>query len=110
LDVFNCCQFVPDLPALHVLDPGRRQEDRYNQAGYMLALPLPRGAATRFESPKPFVKECAIDPMDPGLGALGIRYFAFDVRIDTKLIPVRFLRRMVDHPVDGFWLYAAPGG
>jgi hypothetical protein len=40
---------------------------------------------------------------------LGVRYFAFDVRLDGGLIPTRFLR-VVDHPVDGFWLYAAPGG
>ena len=105
-DVVNGLKYVPDLKTLSVLDPTGAQRDLVNRSAWLLAEPEYGDRPAAFEQVPPNLLRMRVNPLDPALRDIGVRYAAFSreppPEIAAKMKPLASWR------VSGFWLYELP--
>jgi hypothetical protein len=105
-DVVNGLKYVPDLKALSVLDPTGVQRDLVNRSAWLLAEPAYDDRSARFEHVPPNLMRLTVNPLDPGLRQIDVRYAAFS-REPPPDIAGR-MKPLATGRVSGFWLYELP--
>ena len=105
-DVVNGLKYVPDLKAFAVLDPTGSQRDLVNRSAWLLAEPEYGNRAPTIEEIPPNLLRLRVNPLDPALRKIGVRYAAFSVE-PPKEIAGR-MRLLAGERVSGFWLYELP--
>jgi hypothetical protein len=98
--------YLPDVESLSVFDPDGSEQSIVNRSGWLLAEPRYDGRPAIFEQRQPTIQVLNVNPLDPGLKQIGVKYAAFVVRPPQE-IRARLVELNPD-PVSGFYLYALP--
>jgi hypothetical protein len=106
LDTMNSMKIVPDLKRTTLADPEARFTSIYNQSSYLIAEALPEGEKSQFASPSLGIVVWKVNPFDPVLKEMGIRFLAFDREPNAEL--KNRLRPLENVRSPGLWLYEAP--
>jgi hypothetical protein len=105
-DVVNGLKYVPDIQSLSVLDPAGVQRDLVNRSAWLLAEPEYSDRRPVFDQIPPNLLRLKVNPLDPALRKIGVRYAAFTVE-PPKEIAGR-MKLLAGERVSGFWLYELP--
>jgi len=105
-DVFTGLKFVPDLKDLEPFDSHEESHSLLNRSEYLVASLAANGDSDQFELIGPTILQWKVNPLDPRLRKIGIRYVAFAYQPPSELI--RLLRPIVANPVSSFWIYELP--
>ncbi|MBV8847736.1 MAG: hypothetical protein JO307_33395 [Bryobacterales bacterium] len=101
-DVFTGMKYVPDLKDLGVFDPTGENFAKFNRAGYLLASLAANSSSNDFEQ-NGIVVTWKVNPLDPRLRQVGIRYVAFQSEPPQDI--KRSLAPLTSNPVSTFWIY-----
>jgi hypothetical protein len=108
-DVFNGVRFPPDVGAMKVLDPLDRSRLTWNRYAHIVAQTSIWGGV-RFKLLKlkpPYQQDIytlVVNPDNPKLRALGIRYFVARPR-QARFFPASKFWRLTSVPADGYDIY-----
>ena len=106
MQTVDSLKVIPQLADLSLFDPTGEDASVINQSGYLKAkLPVP-GDPTIFDSPSPGVVVWCVDPLDPRLKQIGVRYAAFEVPPGAAITGK--LKLLSPEPIAGMWLYELP--
>ena len=105
-DVVNGLKYVPDLKALAVLDPTGAQRDLVNRSAWLLAEPEYGNRASTVDQIPPNLLRLRVNPLDPALRKIGVRYAAFEVEPPKEI--AEQMKLLAGERVSGFWLYELP--
>jgi hypothetical protein len=106
LDVLTGLDYVPDLQSLSVFDPTGAQRSIINRSVYFLAEPKYDDGPSTFELPEYQVVFWRVNPLDPRLRRIGVRYAAF-AQAPPPHIAAR-MKALSPGPISGYWLYELP--
>ena len=102
----NSLKITPQLSDLEVFDPEGKFTAVVNQSGYVVSqLPTPQ-EPVGFKSPSAGIVFWSVDPLDPRLKQIGVRYAAFSVAPDPAVAAK--LKLLSPAPIAGMWLYELP--
>lgn len=104
-NVFTGLKYVPDLKDLDLIDPSGKNHATFNQSGYLLAGLSTNGRSDEIE-PHGAILLWKVNPLDPKLREMGIRYVAFESQPPLDI--VRRLKPIAPNPVSAFWIYELP--
>jgi hypothetical protein len=112
LDVFNFFQYVPYVDEWRLFDPDRKLGVFYNGSGYTLAAALPAGSPARIEAGaavpiSTLVRRLSVDPGDPRLRQMRVRYFAHQGPPPEGAFPPEKFEQLTPEPLQGFTIYRA---
>ena len=105
-DVVNGLKYVPDLKTLSVLDPTGAQRDLVNRSAWLLAEPEYGNRPAVFEQVPPNLLRMRVNPLDPALRDIGVRYAAFSREPPPEI--AERMKLLAGWRVSGFWLYELP--
>jgi hypothetical protein len=105
-DVVNGLKYVPDLKTLSLLDPTGAQRDLVNRSAWLLAEPEYGNRPATFDELPPNILRLKVNPLDPALRHIGVRYAAF-LREPPPEIAAS-MKPLANGRVSGFWLYELP--
>ena len=108
-DVFNGVRFPPDVAAMKVLDPSGRNRLTWNRYAHIVAQTSiwggPRFKLLKLKPPyQQDIYTLVVNPDDPKLRALGIRYFVARPRQARFFSSDKFWR-LTSAPADGYDIY-----
>jgi hypothetical protein len=95
--------YLPKIEDFHVFQSHGVNIKDMNSGGTLIAKPLPPGTKSFIVSRFPGDQDWSVNPADPLVKDLGIRYIAFDRAPDPALL--NGLTPLSATPVSGFWLY-----
>ena len=104
-DVFTGLKYVPELKDLKVFDPTGENYDKLNHSGFLLAILDANRRSEEFENHLT-VTIWRVNPLDPKLRKIGIRYVAFQSQPPPDIL--RSLKPIAPNPVSTFWIYELP--
>ena len=106
-NTYTGMRFLPDVDHLSLFVSRGMNAQVFNNSTYLTAHAIGIQDKSYFEASVPGVTRWYVNPSDPILRTLGIKYVAFDQRpsgeIASGLIPIHD-----NSPVDKFWLYRLP--
>ena len=105
-DVYTGLRLLPDVKHFPVFLARGMKLEAFDRAGYLLATAINPETKISFESPVSYAARLNVNPADPLLKELGIRFVAFDRQpvsgTSTGLVPIG------SGPIDHLWLYKIP--
>ncbi len=105
-EAYNSLHFIPDIDHFALFRSHGYNVQTLDTDALLMANPLPLNASPSLVSPSFGILKWSVNPTDPILKQLGIKYEAFDERpspaTSAGLIPLS------SKPVDHFWLYKLP--
>lgn len=112
LEVLNFFQYVPYLEDWRLFDPDRKLDGFYNGSGYTVAAALPAGSPARMEAAgafavPPLARKFLVDPGDPRLRQIRVRYFAHQGPPPEGAFPAEKFEQLTAEPLQGFTIYRA---
>lgn len=112
LEVLNSFQYVPSLQDWRLFDPDRKADGFYNGSGYTAAGALPAGSPAGFEpgqprTPPTLLRKFLVDPGDPRLRQIRVRYFAHQGPPPAGAFPPEKFEQLTPEPLQGFTIYRA---
>ena len=103
LELVNGLKIIPALDELSLFDPAGKYASVLNQSCYLLARPITASKPSEFESPDPGVVVWIVNPLDPKLKEIGIKYLAFDAPPDPSIR--QKLKLIFKEESHGVWAY-----
>jgi hypothetical protein len=101
-DVYNSMRYLPDLRQFPLLADHGVDTEPFNNLGYVDVVQLERGQRPRAALGK-YGPILSVDPLDPLLKELGIRYVAFHEHPPADML--KHLKPLIDGTVSEFWIY-----
>ena len=86
VDVVNGLKIIPALDELTLFDPEKKYTSIINQSCYLLAHVQTEAEPSRFESVSPGYVDWKVNPLDPKLKEIGVKYVAFDSPPDSSML------------------------
>jgi predicted small integral membrane protein len=102
-DTYTGMRFLPDIDHLSLFQARGMDAQAFNNSTYLLALPLRPGSKSYFDNPAAHSTRWFVNPADPILKEVGVRWIAFDQKPPPELTAQ--LTPLSNGPVDKFWLY-----
>jgi hypothetical protein len=106
LDLFNGLKIIPPLNELTLFDPERKYASVLNQSCYLVAHVQTETGPSEFESPNPGMVFWKVNPLDPKLKEIGIKYLAFDSPPDSSIR--QKLKLIFKEESTRIWAYELP--
>ena len=106
MQTVDSLKVIPQTADLSLFDLTGEDASVINQSGYLKAKLPVAGDPTIFDSPSPGVVIWSVNPLDPRLKQIGVRYAAFEVP-PGKAITGK-LKLLSPEPIAGMWLYGLP--
>jgi len=106
LDLVNGLKIIPALDELARFDPAGEYASITNQSCYLVAHVRPEMGPSEFESPSIGVVVWKVNPLDPKLKEIGIKYVAFDSPPDSSIREK--LKLIFKEESGGIWAYELP--
>ncbi len=85
LDLFNGLKIIPPLAELTLFDPAGAYASFFNRSCYLVAQVQTGTGPGEFDNPNPGMVVWKVNPLDPKLKEIGIRYLAFDSPPDLSI-------------------------
>jgi hypothetical protein len=85
LDLINGLKIIPAMDELILFDPEGKYGSVLNQSCYLRADVQTETGPSEFESPSPGVVIWKVNPFDPKLKEIGVKYLAFDAQPDSSI-------------------------
>ena len=105
LDLANGLKIIPALDELALFDPAKKYTSVINQSCYLVVQVQMEGPS-QFESPHPGFVVWKVNPLDPKLKEIGIKYLAFDYPPDPSIR--QKLKLLFEEKSNGIWAYELP--
>jgi hypothetical protein len=106
VDLVNGLKIIPALDELTLFDPENKYTSIINQSCYLLVHVQTEAGPSRFESSGPGYVDWKVNPLDPKLKTIGIRYLAFDSPPDFSIR--QNLKLIFKEESRGIWVYELP--
>jgi hypothetical protein len=106
LDLFNGLKIIPPLDELALFDPTGKYASVFNQSCYLVAQVQTETRPAEFESPNPGLVLWKVNPLDPRLKEIGIKYLAFDTPPDPSIR--QKLKLIFEEESTRIWAYELP--
>jgi len=106
LNLANGIKIIPALNELTRFDPEGKYRSVFNQSCYLVAQVHKENDASEFETPNNGVVIWKVNPLDPRLKEIGIKYLAFDSPPDPSIR--QQLRVILEEESNGIWAYELP--
>jgi hypothetical protein len=103
LDLVNGLKFIPPLEELSLFDPARKYDSVLNQSCYLIVHVQTETGPSEFESPNPGVVVWKVNPLDPKLKEIGVKYLAFDAPPESSIR--QKLKLIFKEESNGIWAY-----
>jgi hypothetical protein len=105
-EVITGLKYVPDLNTLRAFDPTGAQRDLLNRSAWLFAVPDYDNRPATFEQVPPNLLKLSVNPLNPVLRSVGVRYAAFP-REPPPDVAGR-MKPLANWRLSGFWLYELP--
>jgi len=106
VDLANGLKIIPALDELTLFDPEKKYTSIINQSCCLLAHVQTEAGPGRFESSGPGYVDWKVNPLDPKLKEIGIKYIAFDSAPDSSIR--QKLKLIFKEESRGIWAYELP--
>jgi len=106
LDLVNCLKIIPALDELIRFDPAGKYASVTNQSCHLVSHVRTEMGPSEFESPTLGVVVWKVNPLDPKLKEIGIKYVAFDSPPDSSIR--QKLKLIFKEESAGIWAYELP--
>ena len=106
LDLVNGLKIIPALDELTRFDPAGKYASVTNQSCYLVSHVRPEMGPSEFESPTIGVVVWKVNPLDPKLKEIGVKYVAFDSPPDSSIR--QKLKLIFKEESGGVWAYELP--
>lgn len=106
VDLTNGLKIIPALNELALFDPDKRYRSIINQSCYLLAHVQTEVGPGQFESSGPGYVEWKVNPLDPRLREIGVKYVAFDSPPDSSIREK--LKLIFEEESGSIWVYELP--
>lgn len=106
VNLANGLKIIPSIGELSRFDPEGKYESVINQSCYLIAQVGEEIGASEFQSPNSGVIHWKVNPLDPTLKEIGIKYLAFDFPPDSFIREK--LKVILEDAPAGVWAYELP--
>jgi hypothetical protein len=106
VDLANGLKIIPALDELTLFDPEKQYTSIINQSCYLLAYVQTEAGPSQFKSSGPGYVDWKVNPLDPKLKEIGIKYVAFDSPPDSSIR--QKLKLIFKEESRGIWAYELP--
>lgn len=106
LDLANGLKIIPAVDDLTRFDPSGKYTSVINQSCYLVTHVRTEMGPSEFESPSVGIVVWKVNPLDPKLKEIGIKYVAFDSPPDSSI--QQKLKLIFKEEPGGIWAYELP--